>query len=195
MNERHQIHVSFVLMSMSEQQTSLSLRLLDRWKVKSVLVLMWVVTVLTPLAILPSGISGSDIYGWNVRVVYFFLFGAYYQPSLYSEPSGWMSGPSYIGAIVFLLQFFIIYAILVTLYCMKPKTRLWAIISGVLSLFIPGIFAGFGFSFLATGVYLGPLPFQFILGLIVMRLVKRGKEKTPFGLIDEKSSWWDKESK
>ena len=192
MNERHQIHASFILMSVGEQQTSPSLRLLDRWKVKSVLLLMWIVTVLTPLAILPSEISGSDMYGWHVRVVYYFLFGAYFQPSIYSEPSGWISGPSYLGAIVLLLPFFIIYAILVTLYCMKPRTQLWAIVSGVLSFVIPGIFAGF--SFLATGVYLGSLPFQFILGLVVMRLAKPGKEKTPFGLIKKKSSWWDKES-
>ncbi len=178
---------------MNEQQTSLHLRLLDRWKVKFVLVLMWAVTVLLPLVILPSGISGSDRDGWNVNLVYFFLFGSYYQPSRYHEPSGWISGPGYLLVIVMLLLFFIIYAFQVTLYYMKPTTQRWAIISGVLSLLIPGLLGGMAVP-VEAGVYVGPLPFQFILGLVVMRLATSGNEEPESGLVKERFSWWEKES-
>lgn len=162
-----------------------------------VVVLMWIVTVLTPLVILPHGSSyGGGI--WRVEVAYYFLFGAYFPPSRYSEPSGWIIGPSYLPVIVMLLVFFITYAIQVTIYCMNPKTQRWAIMSGVLSFLIPGLFTGFGIfgeaNFVSTGVYVGSLPFQFILGIVVMRLAKPMKEKVPFGIIRENSSWWDKES-
>ena len=80
---------------------------LNRWQVKSTLVLLWAVTVLTPLVILPHGIS-YDGSVWSVEIVYYFLFGAYFPPSLYSEPSGWVSGPAYLVMVVFLLLFFII---------------------------------------------------------------------------------------
>ncbi len=83
------------------------------------LVLLWTVTVLTPLGILPHGGSydGSD---WRVEVAYYFLFGAYYPPSRYSKPSGWIIGPAYLAVIVMLILFFITYAFQVTIYCINP---------------------------------------------------------------------------
>ncbi len=70
--------------------------------------------------------------------------------------------------------------------------------SGVLSLFIPGLLTGFGISvevnLVSTGVYIGPLPFQLIIGLVVMRLAKSGKEEPESGLIKKKSAWWEKDS-
>ena len=169
---------------------------LNRWKVKFALVLLWAVTLLTPLVILPSFIS-YDASGWIVEPVYFFLFGSYYPPGGYG-PSGWITGPAYMSVIVFLLLFFIIYAFQVTIYYMKPITQRWAIISGLLSLSIPIIFTGISVPVEvilgSAGVYIGPLPFQFILGLVAMRLAKSMKEEPESNLIKEKSSLWEKES-
>lgn len=168
---------------------------LNRWQVKLALVLLWGVTVVTPLAIFPASLSYDAGRGWQMDPMYFFLFGAYNPPGG-SVPAGWMSGPVYLLVIMFLLSFFIIYVFQVTIYCMKPTTQRWAIISGLLSLVIPGIFTGISVPVEAIfdGVYVGSLPFQFILGLVVMRLAKSGKDEPESGLVEEKVTWWEKES-
>ena len=154
---------------------------------------MWAVTILTPLVIFPASLSYDSGHGWSFEPMYFFLFGAYNPPGG-SEPSGWMTGPAYLVAIVFLLVFFIIYAFQVTLYYMRPTVQRWAIVSGVLSLLIPSIFTGISVPLEAylDGVYAGSLPFQFILGLLAMRLAKKEKESPEEGLLEEKTSWWEK---
>ncbi|MBY8998210.1 MAG: hypothetical protein KGD60_10785 [Candidatus Thorarchaeota archaeon] len=168
---------------------------LNRWQVKFSLFLMWVVTIMTPLVIVPASLSYGSGYGWSFEPAYFFLFGSYNPPGG-AEPSGWMTGPAYLAVVVFLLVFFIIYLFQVTLYCMKPTVQRWAIVSGVLSLLIPSAFTGITIPFDAYlgGVYVGSLPFQFILGLVVMRLAKSGKEEPESGLIKKKSAWWEKDS-
>jgi hypothetical protein len=158
---------------------------------------MWVVTILTPLVIVPASLSYNIEYGWSFEPAYFFLFG-FYNPPGGAEPSGWMTGPAYLAVVVFLLVFFIIYAFQVTLFSMRPRTQRWAIISGVLSLLIPGIITGFGVpveaNLAGAGIYVGPLPFQFIIGLVVMRLAKSEQDIPERDLLEKKASWWEKES-
>jgi hypothetical protein len=167
-----------------------------RWWLGFALVLFWVVTILTPLAILPHGIT-YDGNVWRIEGAYYYLFGAYFPPSPYSETSGWISGPTYLVAIMMILLFFIIYAIQVTIYCFKPNRKRWAILCGLLSLFIPGVFAGFGIlgeaNIASAGVYVGPLPFQFILGLFAMRLAKPEQAIPKREQSNKEYSWWENE--
>ncbi|MHA1635452.1 MAG: hypothetical protein ACTSUZ_12935 [Candidatus Thorarchaeota archaeon] len=67
--------------------------------------------------------------------MYFFLFGAYNPPGGV-EPSGWIIGPLSLIYIFMFLFFFIVYAVLVTNYCMKPNSQRGSIVSGLLSLAI-----------------------------------------------------------
>ncbi|MFW9805899.1 MAG: hypothetical protein ACFFFK_04160 [Candidatus Thorarchaeota archaeon] len=167
-----------------------------RWRLGFVLVLLWIITTLTPLVILPHGITYSGGV-WRIDVAYYFLFGAYFPPSPYSDPSGWISGPNYLVIIMMILLFFIIYAIQVTIYCFKPKEQRWAILSGLLSLFIPGVFVGFGIlnevNIASAGIYVGPLPFQFILGVFAMRLAKPDQAIPERAQPNKESTWLENE--
>jgi hypothetical protein len=162
---------------------------LSRWQVKLGLLVLWCVTFLTPLVIEPTSLSYQSEIGWEMAPMYFFLFGSY-SPSGGPGPSGWMIGPMYVMIIVMLLLFFIIYALQVTYYCIKSVTQRWAIISGILSLAIP-IFLGLSVPFEArlSGIYAGPLPFQFILGLAVMRIAKGGIKKSEDELLEKTLPW------
>lgn len=166
---------------------------LSRWQVKLGLLLFWGVTVLTPLVIGPTSLSYRSSSGWELEIMYLFLFGAYF-PSGGVNSSGWFTGLMFVPYFIMFLLFFLIYALQVTYYCFKPTTQRWAIISGLLSLIIPLATVGISVPFGAYigGVYAGPLPFQFILGLVVMRIVKTGIEKPEDGLVEEKTSWWEK---
>ena len=161
---------------------------LNQWQVKLALLLFWCVTLLTPLVIGPTIISYRSSSGWQIEIMYMFLFGAYF-PAV-----GWFIGPMYILYIVMFLLFFLIYALQVTFYCLNSTTQRWVIISGLLSLIIPLAVIGMSVPFAAYigGAYAGPLPFQFILGLIVMRIVKAGIEVPKDELLEEKPSWWKK---
>jgi len=155
--------------------------------------MLWCVTVLTPLVISPTSLSYQSGIGWEMEPTYFFLFGAYNPPGG-TEPSGWILGSVYAMIIVMLLLFFIIYALQVTYYCIKPTTQRGAIVSGLLSLIIPIFVSGMSVPFeaYASGIYAGPLPFQFILGLVVMWMVKSGIERPKDELLEKKPSWWEK---
>jgi hypothetical protein len=133
--------------------------------------------------------SGS---GWEIDPMYFFLFGAYNPPGG-GEPSGWFIGPLYLVYIFMFLFFFIVYAVLVTNYCLKPNSQRGAIISGIVSLVITMFLFGLTIPFEArlAGIYAGPLPFQFIAGLVLMRIVKSGVEVPEDQLLEEKPSWWE----
>ncbi|NHI90110.1 MAG: hypothetical protein EAX87_11355 [Candidatus Thorarchaeota archaeon] len=144
---------------------------------------MWIVTILTPLVTFPSSFSYESHYGrdiWSVEPLYLFLFGAY-DPSRGTTPSGWSTGPGYLVVVGLLLFFFIAYALLVTIYSIDPRNKRWVIAIGVLSLFIPYAFAGFIMIPIeillgAGGVFIGPLPFQFVLGLVSMKIAERKQE-------------------
>ncbi len=166
---------------------------LSQWRVKLGLLLFWCVTFLTPLVIGPTFLSYESGIGWKMEPVYLFLFGAYIPPGTV-EPFGWFIGPMFMIYIVMILLFFIIYALQVTYYCIKPTTQRWAIISGLLSLIIPLFEMGISVPFEAYvgGIYAGPLPFQFILGLVVMRIVKSGLAVPEYKLLEKKPSWWKK---
>jgi hypothetical protein len=44
-----------------------------------------------------------------------------------------------------------------------------------------------------SGIYAGPLPFQFIAGLVLMRIVKSGLEVPEDHLLEERPSWWERD--
>ena len=155
---------------------------------------MWFVTTLTPLVILPTTVI-YDGGRWSVEPTYYFLFGAY-NPLGGADPSGWITGPIYVMALVTLLLFFIIYAFQVTLYTKETMTtRRWAIISGILSLLIPYAYLGFLFHtdieilLGAGGVFIGPLPFQFALGLLVMGITGREDLESMDDFLENGNSW------
>ncbi len=164
---------------------------LSRWQVKIGLVLFWCVTIFTPLIIMPNSISFDSGNGWFIEPMYVFLFGTYNPPGG-AEPSGWLTGPVYVLSGFMFLFLFIVYALLVTNYCNKPNTQRGPIVVGLISLLIPAFLAVMIVPFDAwqSGLYVGPLPFQFIIGLILMQVVKRGIEKPKDELLDKKSSWW-----
>jgi hypothetical protein len=166
---------------------------LERWQVKLGLILLWGITILTPLVIFPISLSYQAGVGWEMEPIYCFLIGAYSPPGG-AEPSGWIIGPMYLLVIMTLLFFFIVYALQVSIYCTKPTARRNAIIYGTISLAIPFIISGVlvPFDAIISGVYVGPLPYQFILGLIVMWMVKSGKEVPEDKLLDGGSSWLEK---
>jgi len=165
---------------------------LDRWQVKIGLVIFWCITVLTPLVISPAILSYQSGQEWEMEPMYFFLFGAYNPPGG-AEPSGWFIGPLYVIYIFMFLFFFIVYALLVTNYCMKPNSQRGPIVSGILSLAITTFLFGMSIPWDArlSGIYAGPLPFQFIAGLIMMKIVKAGIEVPKDELLEEKPSWWE----
>ncbi|MDH4212996.1 MAG: hypothetical protein OEV85_03665 [Candidatus Thorarchaeota archaeon] len=166
---------------------------INRWQAKLGLLLLWCVTFLTPLVIGSISLSYQAGIGWEMEPIYYFLFGSYSPPGG-AEPSGWMIGPMYVAVIFMLLLFFVIYALQVTYYCIKPTAQRWTIISGILSLVIPIFFLGISFPFEAytSGIYAGPLPFQFILGLVVIRIVNVGIKKPEDELLEKKPPWWQK---
>jgi len=157
---------------------------LHRLQVKLGLVLLWGITFFTPLVIAPSFLFaiGSIM---HPSPVYMFIFGLYYPPGSGSI-SGWISGPLLLLYIFTLLFFFLIYAVLVTRYCMNPTSQRGAIVTGLISLLIPFLMVG-GIS---LGIYTGPVPVQFIVGLIVLQIVKRGIKSPKDELLDEKT-WWE----
>ena len=157
-----------------------------RWQVKIGLVIFWCITVLTPLVISPAILSYQSGQGWEMVPMYFFLFAAY-------GPSGWVIGPIYVIYIFMFLFFFIVYAALVTKYCVKPNSQRGPIVSGVISLAITTFLFGMTIPLDARlgGIYAGPLPFQFIAGLILMWIVKSGIEDPKDELLEEKPVWWE----
>jgi hypothetical protein len=149
---------------------------------------------MSPLVILPVVIEYSSGVGWSAEPMYFFLFGAYNPPGG-AEPSGWISGLNYLQVIMMLLLFFIIYAAQVTIYVRTPTTKRWAIVSGIVSLLIPYFFAGIIFStpievlLGAGGVYVGPVPIQFVVGLLVMRISEKERVESVDDFLETDSSW------
>jgi hypothetical protein len=164
---------------------------ISRWQVKLALTLFWCVTLFTPLVISSTVLSYSSGEGWTIDPMYMFIFGAY-APHGSSSLSGWFIGPMYLSVIFMALFFFIVFAALVTKYCFKPTTQRWAIAAGIISLANPIFLIGpmNPIDALLNGIYLGPLPFQFILGLIVMWIVKSGLEVPEDKMLEEKPSWW-----
>jgi hypothetical protein len=165
---------------------------ISRWQVKLGLILLWGITILTPLVLAPTSLTyGSDT-GWQMDYMYMFIFGAYYPPGS-ADLSGWVINPMYLPYIFMLLLFFIIYPVLVTKYCLISTTQREAIIAGLISLAIPFLVVGISVPFEArlSGSYAGPLPLQFIMGLVVMQIVKRGIRSPKDDLLDE-NAWWEK---
>ena len=159
--------------------------------VKLGLIILWCVTLFTPLVIGPTSLTYSSGDGWTIELMYMFIFGMYF-PSGGGGQSGWFINPLYIPYVFMFLTFFIIYPVLVTKYCLNPTNQRGAIISGIISLAISLFAAGVSLPLEArlAGVYTGPLPFQFIIGLIVMQIVKRGITPPKDELLDTKPSWW-----
>jgi len=123
--------------------------------------------------------------------MYMFLFGAY-DPSGGSGRTGWIIDPIYILYAMIFLLFFPIYALQVTIYCRTQNVKRWVIISGALSLLIPAVLVGISYPVgaILDGFYAGPLPFQFIMGLIVIWLAKTELEVPKGKQMEEKSPWW-----
>ena len=163
---------------------------ITRWQVKLGLLLLWGITILTPLVIAPTSSTYGSNTGWQVTLAYLFLFGGYFPA--YFPAGGWFIGPMYVIYIVMFLLFFIIYALQVSKYCVRPTNQRWAIISGLLSLIIPlSIFASgliVPLEAYLSGIYTGPLPFQFILGLIIMQIANRGIKKPEDEFVEKKPS-------
>jgi len=118
--------------------------------------------------------------------VYMFIFGVYNPPGSGTTP-GWVSGPLVPFYIFTLAFFFLIYAVLVTRYCMNPISQRGAIVAGLISLLIPFLLVGS----VSLEIYTGPVPVQFIVGLILLQIVKREIEPPKDKLLDKKQ-WWDK---
>lgn len=169
---------------------------LGRWQVKLGIIILWCVTIFTPLVIGATVLTYSSGVGWEMDPMYMFLFGAYFPPGRGGGITGWVINPIYIPYVFISLLFFIIYPILVTKYCMRPTSQGWAIIAGLISLAISSFMTGFGIPLEArlNGIYAGPLPFQFIVGLVVMQIVKRGVEPPKEKLLDKKQWWEEKET-
>lgn len=164
---------------------------LSRWHVRIELILLWCTTLLTPLAIAPASITYVAGEGWSWEPIYFFIFGSYRAPGT-GGPAGWSTGPQYMVPFFMFLCFFLIYALLVTHYCIRPSNRRGAIVIGLISLAIPMFLFGWMVSpeERLNGIYAGPLPFQFIIGLILMWVVKRGIKKPKDELLEERPPWW-----
>ncbi|MGY5860344.1 MAG: hypothetical protein RTU63_13320 [Candidatus Thorarchaeota archaeon] len=149
---------------------------LDRWQVKLCFVLFWAVTLLSPLAIIPMRISYHSGIGWNIDRIYYYIFGTSISESVI--PTWWGGiGFTYTIALTIALFSGLIYAYLVTNYYMKQSYLRAAIITGFLGQLVSLMMVLYSLYSLSpevftSGDYVGPLPFQFIAGLIVMWIVK-----------------------
>ena len=152
----------------------------DRWQVKLSLVLFWAVILLIPQVILPYAISYHWEIGWNIERIYYYIFGT-------GIPEGviptWWGGLGFTYTIALTVALFsnLVYAYLVTYYCIKQSYLRAAIITGFLSQLFPLIIVLYSLYSLSpevftSGDYVGPLPFQFIVGLIAMWIVKSNSE-------------------
>ena len=53
---------------------------LGRWQVKLGIIILWCVTIFTPLVIGATVLTYSSGVGWEMDPMYMFLFGAYFPP-------------------------------------------------------------------------------------------------------------------
>ena len=146
---------------------------LDWWQVKLGLILFGVVTLVTPLVILPVRISFQSGIGWNIERVYYYIFG--YSIFESEIPPYWGGiGFTYTVALTIALISSLIYTYLVTYYCMNLSNLRAAIIVGLVGQLIPFMVVLYALSPEAwtSGDYVGPLPIHFIVGLIVMWIAK-----------------------
>jgi len=145
---------------------------LDGWKVKVSLILFWAVTILTPQIILPLTVSLQEGV-WNIDRIYYYIFGFSIPESVIPYWYGGL-GLRYATALTIALFLSLVYAVLVTYYCLKLSYLRATIITGLLSQIIPFMIVLYSLTPEAwtSGDYVGPLPFMFIVGLFVIWLVK-----------------------
>ncbi len=97
--------------------------------------------------------------------------------------------------------FNILFAIMVTRFCMEKSSKRWTIFAGILSIIVPLLFMlparlDQKYEFMLEGgflPYVGPIPFQFIIGLIIMRYAGPWKLTKPWEEEEKPhDDWWDK---
>jgi hypothetical protein len=175
--------------------------------IRQISVIMLIVTFVSPMV---AQWHGGHHFGeeWIVDVSIIAVLWVY-LPSYWDMNTGAfgiMGGGLHIlnpSATVLSLMFTIfnlIFAYQVIRFCKGETSKRSAIIPGVLSLVLPLLMAWQGYSMyviefmLGTGsfVYIGPIPIQLIVGLILMRLFGPWEIETPWEEEDKvKQEWWE----
>jgi vacuolar-type H+-ATPase subunit I/STV1 len=93
--------------------------------------------------------------------------------------------------------FNILFAIWFARYYRQTASTRSTVFLGSLTLLVPSILAAVAWVGLppdvAPGVYMGPVPVQLALGLLLMYLVKRDRMSEPWGDSLASSEWWEKD--
>ena len=149
----------------------------------SITIIMTLVTLLAPNAMIPWTISYNYNFQTIVGGAMFAILWVVLPPDAF--PSGFLFlNPYYVILGVILGAFNILFGVQVYRFCKKKTSWKRAILSGVLTLAIPFVFVViFIYPLLANPVYIGPIPIQLIVGLIIVRLLKTEEKETPW--IDE----------
>jgi hypothetical protein len=182
---------------------------LQRLTLNQIVALMILVTLVFPVTALWQGghRSGEE---WIVDVSIIAVLWIYLPPywDMNSGAFGvWGGGlhilnPSATIITLILTIFNLIFAVQVIRFCKGEASKRSALVSGLLSLVLPLLMAWQAYSMyviefmLGTGlfVYVGPIPIQLIIGLVLMRFAGPWKIDTIWDDdVKEQSEWWEDE--
>ncbi|MFW9849177.1 MAG: hypothetical protein ACFFF4_08550 [Candidatus Thorarchaeota archaeon] len=153
------------------------------------------VTLFVPFGAAPGSSSYTSSVGWSISVTLFAILWVYRIPSSL-EQGGFVFGPEYWNVSLIFAFPSMIFAFLVLLHVKGKISRGYTVLGGIFSLIWPGGFMLVtGLYALLNGalVYIGPIPIQFLFGLILLRYYSPKEEKS-FPLISDESSWWNEDN-
>lgn len=143
-------------------------------------VVLAISTLAVPYAVIPWTVNFTHDSVMTVRGAVFAILWVILPWDSY--PSGFqLLSPTYVQLGVILGIFNILFGVQVHRFCRKRTSWNKVILSGALTLVIPFVFlAVFLSSLLAHPTYIGPIPIQLLIGLIIAWLLKTPEEETPW---------------
>lgn len=156
-------------------------------------VIMFLVTLLAPIAVLPGSFdTTSGAYGVGIwAVVWRLLKGV--QDDTFELIIVDIEHPfDNIGVFLMMSSISVIFAVQVVRYCNGKTSGRSTVFLGVLSILQPFILSySVIMNFLRWGVfiYMGPIPIQFVVGLILMKLVPPPEPRW-LKELDKEKGWW-----
>ena len=154
-------------------------------RISLALIIFWAVTLLIPLVLVPKSTDSAP-----------FAVLWTYEPPDGMEPDGFITGPLHLFHSGAILIFNLLFAVQVTRYCRGPASLKGTVALGVASLLFPAILClliAWPAVVSGTQQYFGPLPHQFIWGILLVRSTNRRRETSTWNESKEKEPWWKKD--
>ncbi len=158
---------------------------------QEIMAIMLALTFLAPFAVMPWGFSMSESsfsYSFSISALLWRLVKRYDSENFELEGMDPEHPFDIIGVTIMMSLLSVVFAIQVPRYCTGKASGRITLSVGVLSLMQPFILSLSGILTLFDHgilIYIGPIPIQFVVGLILMKLIPPEIET------EEDTGWWE----